>query len=223
MFRNSYGEVFEGDETWNELEVPEGDRYAWDAESTYVQAPALLRGHAGRAARGLRADQRARACSRCSATASRPTTSRRPARSRRTRRPGAYLIEHGVEQRDFNSYGSRRGNHEVMMRGTFANIRLRNQLAPGTEGGFTTKDGEVDDDLRRRHGVRRRGRADLRARRQGVRLRLVARLGGEGPAPARRAVRDRRVLRAHPPLEPRRAWASCRCSSRTASRSSRSG
>jgi aconitate hydratase len=56
---------------------------------------------------------------------------------------GAYLIEHGVEQREFNSYGSRRGNHEVMMRGTFANIRLRNQLAPGTEGGFTKKDGEV--------------------------------------------------------------------------------
>ena len=66
-----------------------------------------------------------------------PTTSRRPARSRRTRPRRAYLKEHGVEQKDFNSYGSRRGNHEVMVRGTFANIRLRNQLAPGTEGGVT--------------------------------------------------------------------------------------
>ena len=84
----------------------------------------------------------ARGRSRCWATASRPTTSRPPARSRRDSPAGRYLVEHGVERRDFNSYGSRRGNHEVMMRGTFANVRLRNQLAPGTEGGVTIWDGE---------------------------------------------------------------------------------
>ena len=83
-----------------------------------------------------RADRRAPGCSRCSATASPPTTSRPPARSRRTARPGEWLIENGVEPRDFNSYGSRRGNHEVMIRGTFANVRLRNQLVE-REGGFT--------------------------------------------------------------------------------------
>ena len=119
---------------------------------------------------------------------------------------GRYLIEHGVEPRDFNSYGSRRGNHEVMMRGTFANVRLRNQLAPGTEGSWTVHQSErrADDDLRRRHALHRGRRAAGRARRQGVRLRVLARLGREGPAPARGARRDRRELRAHPPLQPRR-------------------
>ena len=222
MFRRSYGEVFEGDETWNALPVPEGDRYAWDDDSTYVKRPPYFEGMPAEPAGGVRRRSRARGRSRCSATASRPTTSHRPARSARTRPPGRYLIEHGVEQRDFNSYGSRRGNHEVMMRGTFANVRLRNQLAPGTEGGVTVKDGERDVDLRRRDGVRRGGRAALRAGGQGVRLRLLARLGRQGPAAARRPVRARRELRAHPPLEPRRAWACCRCSSPTASRSSRS-
>ena len=81
--------------------------------------------------------QAARACWPCSATASPPTTSRRPASSRRTAPPGKYLIAHGVDPKDFNSYGARRGNHEVMVRGTFANVRLKNLLAPGTEGGVT--------------------------------------------------------------------------------------
>ena len=119
---------------------------------------------------------------------------------------GRYLDEHGVEPRDFNSYGSRRGNHEVMMRGTFANIRLRNQLAPGTEGGVTRHAARRrgDADLRRGACVRRGGHAARRAGRQGVRLGLVARLGGEGHEAARRARGDRRVLRAHPPLQPRR-------------------
>ena len=123
-------------------------------------------------------------------------------------RPASYLAEHGVEQRDFNSYGSRRGNHEVMIRGTFANIRLRNQLAPGTEGGFTrdftagrrasprsTRPSE--NYLGRRHPAGRPGR-------QGVRLRLVARLGRQGHRAARRQGRHRRVLRADPPLQPDR-------------------
>ena len=114
------------------------------------QEPALLRRHARRAAAG-RARSRARGCWRCWATASRPTTSRRPARSRSQSPAGRYLIEHGVDVADFNSYGSRRGNHEVMVRGTFANIRLRNKLAPGTEGGCHPPPARRrgDDDLRR--------------------------------------------------------------------------
>ena len=142
--------LFEGDENWNALEIPEGDRYAWDDESTYVKRPPYFEGMPAERARGLRADRGRARASRCSATASPPTTSRRPARSRRTRPAGQYLIEHGVEPRDFNSYGSRRGNHEVMMRGTFANIRLRNLLAPGTEGGLTMPRRRAGDDLRRR-------------------------------------------------------------------------
>ena len=134
---------------------------------------------------------------------------------------GRYLTEHGVERRDFNSYGSRRGNHEVMIRGTFANIRLRNLLAPGTEGGVTRQGRRADVHLRRRAGVRGGGHAADRAGRQGVRLRLVARLGGQG----------HQRCSAYAPCWPSRssastartssAWASCRCSSRTASRPSR--
>ena len=103
-----------------------------------LRAPAsLLRRHArGRRRRSATSAARGRWPS--SATRSPPTTSRPPATSARTARPARWLIEHGVAPADFNSYGSRRGNHEVMVRGTFANVRLRNQLAPGTEGGFTT-------------------------------------------------------------------------------------
>ena len=108
------------------------------------QAP-VLRRHARRAGAGRRTS-RAPGCCSSSATRSPPTTSRPAGAIKKDSPAGKYLAEHGVEQRDFNSYGSRRGNHEVMIRGTFANIRLRNQLAPGTEGGFTrdfTGDGEV--------------------------------------------------------------------------------
>ena len=104
---------------------------------------------------------------------------------------GKYLAEHGVDRKDFNSYGSRRGNHEVMIRGTFANIRLRNQIAPGTEGGFTrdfTKDdAPVTTIYDGAAGVRRGRYAAGRPGRQGVRLGLVARLGGQGHGAARRA------------------------------------
>ena len=205
MFRKSYGQVFDGDDNWTSLDVPTGDRFAWDAGLDLRAQAAVLRGHAARARAGA-ATSSARACWPCSATASRPTTSRRPARSRRTARPARYLQEHGVAPRDFNSYGSRRGNHEVMVRGTFANIRLRNLLAPGTEGGVTRHlpSGEQMSIYDACDALPERGRAAGRARRQGVRLRLVARLGGEGHEPARRARRDRGELRAHPPLEPRR-------------------
>jgi aconitate hydratase len=137
MFRKSYGEVFEGDANWNELEVPEGDRYAWDPDSTYVKRPPYFEDEPPE----LGAIEGAR----CIALLGDSVTTDHisPAGAIKRDSPaGAYLIEHGVEPRDFNSYGSRRGNHEVMMRGTFANVRLRNRLAPGTEGGFTVKDGE---------------------------------------------------------------------------------
>ena len=162
---------------------PTGDRFAWDDDSTYVRQPPYFEGMPPEPDAG-RGHRRARACSRCSATASRPTTSRPPARSRRTAPPARYLIEHGVEPRDFNSYGSRRGNHEVMMRGTFANIRLRNQLAPGHRGRRHAPPAgrRADVDLRRGDALRRGGRAARRPRGQGVRLGLVARLGGEGHA-----------------------------------------
>jgi aconitate hydratase len=142
MFRKSYGEVFEGDENWNALEVPEGDRYAWDPDSTYVRRPPYFEGMAGEPAETFEEIRGARAIAVLGDSVTTDHIS--PAGAIKKDSPaGKYLLEHGVEHRDFNSYGSRRGNHEVMMRGTFANIRLRNLLAPGTEGGFTKKDGKV--------------------------------------------------------------------------------
>jgi aconitate hydratase len=142
MFRKSYGEVFEGDENWNALQVPEGDRYAWDPESTYVRRPPYFEGMPADAPEGVEQIRGARAIAVLGDSVTTDHIS--PAGAIKKDSPaGRYLLEHGVQPRDFNSYGSRRGNHEVMMRGTFANIRLRNKLAPGTEGGFTKKDGEV--------------------------------------------------------------------------------
>jgi aconitate hydratase A / 2-methylisocitrate dehydratase len=142
MFRKSYGEVFEGDENWNALEVPEGDRYAWDPDSTYVRRPPYFEGMDAEPAAGFEEIRGARAIALLGDSVTTDHIS--PAGAIKRDSPaGNYLVEHGVEQREFNSYGSRRGNHEVMMRGTFANIRLRNLLAPGTEGGLTKKDGEV--------------------------------------------------------------------------------
>ena len=142
MFRKSYGEVFEGDRNWNALEMPEGDRYAWDSGSTYVRRPPYFEGMPAEPADGFGEIRGARALVllRDSVT----TDHISPAGAIKPDSPaGEYLTAHGVERRDFNSYGSRRGNHEVMMRGTFANVRLRNLLAPGTEGGFTKKDDQV--------------------------------------------------------------------------------
>jgi aconitate hydratase len=142
MFRTSYGEVFEGDENWNGLEIPEGDRYEWDEESTYVKRPPYFEGMPAEAPEGFEEIKGARVIALLGDSVTTDHIS--PAGAIKKDSPaGAYLIEHGVEPREFNSYGSRRGNHEVMIRGTFANIRLRNLLAPDTEGGFTKKDGEV--------------------------------------------------------------------------------
>jgi len=135
MFTSSYGEVFDGDERWNSLEVPEGDRFSWDQESTYVRRPSFLE-NVPREPSNPEDIEGARVLAKLGDSVTTDHIS--PAGAIKKGSPAAlYLNEHGVEQKDFNSYGSRRGNHEVMVRGTFANIRLRNQLAPGTEGGVT--------------------------------------------------------------------------------------
>ena len=143
MFRRSYGDaLFEGDDNWKSLEIPEGDRYAWDDESTYVKQPPYFEDMPAEAPDGFEQIEGARVIALLGDSVTTDHIS--PAGAIKKDSPaGEYLIDHGVEAREFNSYGSRRGNHEVMMRGTFANIRLRNLLAPDTEGGFTKKDGEV--------------------------------------------------------------------------------
>ncbi|MBV9212749.1 MAG: aconitate hydratase AcnA [Actinobacteria bacterium] len=136
MFRRSYGEVFEGDEEWNALEVPPGNRYEWDPESTYVKLPPYFEGMPAEAPEGFELIRGARVL--CMLGDSVTTDHISPAGAIKEDSPaGRYLVERGFARREFNSYGSRRGNHEVMMRGTFANVRLRNRLAPGTEGGVT--------------------------------------------------------------------------------------
>ena len=135
MFRRSYADVFKGDERWQTLPVPTGSRFEWDGDSTYIRKPTFLEGMSMEApvARDI-TGARVLALLGDSVT----TDHISPAGSIKADTPaGRYLIEKGVEPADFNSYGARRGNHEVMMRGTFANIRLRNQMAPGTEGGWT--------------------------------------------------------------------------------------
>ena len=142
MFREQYKDVYAGDERWNSLDVPEGDTYAWDPDSTYVRQPpyfvdmpaepAPVQDVHGARVLAVFAD-------------SITTDHISPAGSIKVVSPaGKYLIDHGVAPKDFNSYGARRGNHEVMMRGTFANIRIRNKMVPEIEGGFTVHlpDGE---------------------------------------------------------------------------------
>lgn len=135
MFTGEYAAVYEGDERWRSLPTPDGDRFAWDENSTYIRRPSYFD--------DLPAIPHEPAdieSARCLVLVGDSVTTDHisPAGGFRPDSPaGKYLLERGVERRAFNSYGSRRGNHEVMMRGTFANVRLRNQLAPGTEGGFT--------------------------------------------------------------------------------------
>ena len=135
MFKKSYADVFAGDERWQQLQVADGKRFQWDPESTYIREPTFLQGMTmdtpppaditGARVLALLGD-------------SITTDHISPAGAIKADTPaGRYLMEKGVKPSDFNSYGARRGNHEVMMRGTFANVRLRNQVAPGTEGGWT--------------------------------------------------------------------------------------
>ena len=136
LFRKRYENVFSANERWNQIDAPEGQLYEWDQQSTYIAEPPFFKELSenltdvsditGARALALLGD-------------SVTTDHISPAGSIKVDSPGGqYLINHGVKRYDFNSYGSRRGNHEVMMRGTFANIRIRNQVAPGTEGGVTT-------------------------------------------------------------------------------------
>ncbi len=144
MFTRDYADVFAGDERWQQMDTPEGNVFAWDDASTYVRKPPYFEGMPA-SPEPVSDIAGARVLAKLGDSVTTDHIS--PAGSIKKDSPaGAYLLEHGVEHRDFNSYGSRRGNHEVMIRGTFANIRLRNQLAPGTEGGFTrdfTNGGEV--------------------------------------------------------------------------------
>ena len=144
MFTDSYADVFKGDERWRSLPTPEGNTFTWDEDSTYVRKAPYFDGMPEEPEAVTDIDG-ARVLLKLGDSVTTDHIS--PAGAIKKDSPaGRYLAEHGVEQRDFNSYGSRRGNHEVMIRGTFANIRLRNQLAPGTEGGVTrdfTADGDV--------------------------------------------------------------------------------
>ena len=140
MYAASYSDVFAGTERWKAIEVPQGDSFTWDPSSTYVRKPPYFDGME-REPKALTDIVGAKVLAKLGDSVTTDHIS--PAGNIRKDSPaGTYLTENGVEAKDFNSYGSRRGNHEVMIRGTFANIRLRNQLAPGTEGGFTVKDGQ---------------------------------------------------------------------------------
>ncbi len=135
MFHKEYGEVFQGDEQWNALPVPEGECFRWEPSSTYVKHPPYFAGM-GEQPAPVQDVRGARVLALLGDSVTTDHIS--PAGPIKPQGPaGRYLIEHGVQPADFNSYGSRRGNHEVMVRGTFANVRLRNLLAPGTEGGVT--------------------------------------------------------------------------------------
>jgi aconitate hydratase len=135
MFKQVYGDVFKGDPAWQAIQVERSELYGWDGKSTYVKHPPYFEGmkpepEAVKELKGARV---------LAVLGDSITTDHiSPAGNIKKDSPaGKYLTEHGIDAKDFNSYGSRRGNHEVMVRGTFANIRLKNQLAPGTEGGVT--------------------------------------------------------------------------------------
>ncbi len=135
MFEQEYGNVFEGNETWNLIPIPEGDLFAWDDSSTYIKEPPFFLG----LSTAVPPVQPIRGAKVLALLGDSITTDHiSPAGSISPTSPAAsYLLEHGVERSEWNSYGARRGNHEVMMRGTFANIRIRNRLTPGVEGGVS--------------------------------------------------------------------------------------
>jgi aconitate hydratase len=134
-FKKIYGSVYEGDATWKAPQVPTGDLYSWDASSTYIANPPYFAGMST-TPRPVHDIAGARVLAYLGDSITTDHIS--PAGNIKKDSPaGSYLIDHGVEAKDFNSYGSRRGHHEVMMRGTFANVRLKNLLVPGVEGGYT--------------------------------------------------------------------------------------
>ncbi len=134
MFQKEYAEVFSGDANWQNLQVPDGLTYSWEQDSTYIRLPSFF--DQLRVEKSYPGIKEARVLALLGDSITTDHIS--PAGSIKATSPaGEYLLEHNINEQDFNSYGSRRGNHEVMMRGTFANIRLRNQMVPGTEGGVT--------------------------------------------------------------------------------------
>jgi len=143
MFRRTYADVFTGDDRWSSLEIPEGDLYDWREDSTYVRRPPYFDGMSPEP--GTVDDIHGARCL-VQVGDSVTTDHISPAGAIKPDSPaGKYLVEHGVERKDFNSYGSRRGNHEVMVRGTFANVRLKNLLVPGSEGTWTVHVPSVEE------------------------------------------------------------------------------
>ena len=214
--------MFKGDANWRKIAVKGGLTYAWDDRSTYVQNPPYFEGME-KTQQPIEdiVDARILGLFLDSIT----TDHISPAGSIKEESPaGEYLRDHQVRPKDFNQYGTRRGNHQVMMRGTFANIRIKNQMVPGVEGGVTihypSKQQMTMYDAAMRY--KSRGRAARRVRRQGIRHRLVARLGRQGHHPARHPRRDRAVVRAHPSLQPDRHGRGPAGASRKARRGRRS-
>ena len=204
IFIKKYGDVFKGDSNWRKISVKGGMTYGWDKKSTYVQNPPYFAGM-GSHPNPLEDIIEARVLALLGDSITTDHIS--PAGSIKVDSPaGKYLVDHKVKPADFNQYGTRRGNHEVMMRGTFANIRLKNQMVKGVEGGFTvhypSKQKMPIYDAAMKYKAEQ-GAAG-RVRRQGIRHRLVARLGGERLGAARHPGGDLRVVRAHPPLQPDR-------------------
>ncbi len=204
MFKNSYDSVFEGDANWKGIDSPTGEIYTWDAASTYVKNPPYFEGM-GKSPDAVSNIEGARALALLGDSVTTDHIS--PAGGIAADSPAAeYLKAQGVKPSDFNSYGSRRGNHEVMMRGTFANIRLRNQLAPGTEGGWTCHQPSGDQ----------MSIFDAANRYKEESTPLIVVAGSEygtgssrdwaakGHLTARRQSRHREELRANSPLEPDR-------------------
>ncbi len=202
IFRALYKDFATQNPAWNEIPSSVGDVYRWDTKSTYIQEPPFFDNFSmtpgsisdirGASALGIFGD-------------SVTTDHISPAGSIKKDSPaGKYLIEHGVQPADFNSYGARRGNDRVMTRGTFANVRIKNLMLPGVEGGVTKYNGQpttIYDASMKYPEDRRPAR---RVRRPGIRHRQFPRLGRQRHAPARRPRRRRPKLRAHPSLEPRR-------------------
>ena len=205
MFRKEYGEVFKGDERWNSLDGAPGRPLRVGRAVDLRQEPAVLHRDARRSPPPVAEIKDARVLAVLGDSITTDHIS--PAGSIKVQSPaGKYLIEHGVGVADFNSYGSRRGNHEVMVRGTFANIRLRNKLAPAPKGASpatcpTARPLSIFDASER---YREGGRPADHPGGQGIRLGLVARLGGQGAEAPRHPRRHRRELRADPSLEPGR-------------------
>jgi len=136
MFANTYRDIFKGDARWQQLQAPADERFHWDPRSTYIRRPTFFDGMSKKAPTTVADIEGARCLAKLGDSITTDHIS--PAGTIKADSPaGKYLIEHGVAPQDFNSYGSRRGNHEVMVRGTFANVRIRNQLVPEIEGGFT--------------------------------------------------------------------------------------